>query len=395
MRRLAVKLVVLAFPLLATATQARAETVLFACSESCPLALFEALELELRGHGAFLVSRLSPAGYTVEAHESDAQRMAALTPAAAVLWIERDAPMRVRVLSPKQPGVHEAPLASAPEEIEPRLFAAIAGNVVLQALAAPDHEENAAAEVAPKESAPVSPPAPPVPSFATSPAPAKRPAHMKRFFLRVGPALGVAFVKRGLSADRAPPSAYVQEAYANQIAMNSAEAGRESLAARGYDCDWNAKSTGGMIATNCRVTVKANGYVFVPGVDLQAGWYITPRFALAAFVRITPKAGHGLLRHAVIGAQAEYALIAPRPSGFWTNLGIGMGGGRIQVQPPSGSRLSKLPFVTSGLGEAHALVALGYRFLPNIGLYTTPSVRLFFPDKLWVFEPTVGVEARL
>jgi hypothetical protein len=397
MHRLALKLVLLALLLLASAAPARAETVLFACSESCPLALFEALELELRGHGAFLVSRLSPAGVSVEAHERDARRMAGLTPAAAVLWIEREAPLRVRVLSPREPSVREAPLSAPPEQIEARLFAAIAGSVVLQALGAPGHEQGATAPAPAPASQSAPPPLPP-PAFATNAGPVKRQARTPRFFLRAGAALGLAFARSGMSADRPPPQPFVQEAFQKQIATGSVEAGREALAAHGYDCDWSAKpgGTGGMVAANCEVAIKAPGLAFVPGIDLSAGWYIMPRFALSTFVRITPKAGAmAILRHAVLGAQAEYALTAPQERGFWANVGFGMGGGRIQVRPPSGSGSAHRPYATSGLGEAHALLALGYRFSPNFGLYATPTVRLLFPDKLWMLDPALGVEGRL
>lgn len=391
MHRLAVTLLLAL--LVASAAPVRAETVLFACSESCPLALFEALELELRGHGAFLVSRLSPAGFSVEAHESDARRMAALTPAAAVLWIERASPMRVRVLSPRQQGVHEAPLTSAPEEIAPRVFAAIAGDVVLQALSAPEQPavpaSNAGPAKATQENATAT-----VPAFTMPEGKTAKPSRPTRFFLRFGAALGFAFVKPGLAADRAPTKEYVQEAYATQIQQNSVEAGRETLAAHGWDCDWSARSSGVMLAANCKVGVNTRGAVFVPGFDLQAGWHFTPRFALAAFVRFTPKAGEGLLKHAVLGAQAEYALIAQQPVGFWLNLGFGMGGGQIQARPSFGSSGPK-PYVKSGLGEAHALIALGYRFLPNIGVYAVPTVRVFFPESLWVIDPMIGLEARI
>jgi hypothetical protein len=383
-----------AFPLLLLSllcftTPARAETVLFACSEQCPISLFEALELELRGHGAFLVARLSPSGFSVAAHESDARRMASLTPAAAVLWIERDPPLRVRVLSPREAVVREAPLATPPETIDARLFAAIAGDVVLRALGAAGHIEprvSAGPTIAPVQQAP----SPVAPS-----ASAQKKDRSRRFFLRAAGLLGFAMIGPGMKADRPPPASAVQAALGAQMQTASAEAGREALWNEGYHCDWRANPglQGAMIADNCTVAVSKRGYDLSPGFELQAGVYLSQRFALASFLRITPTAGVGKLNHALFGVQAEYALIAPAERGFWTNAGAGFGFGRIQVKPPG--KRAGAPYVTSGPFTAHLTLPFGYRLLPSFGLYAAVSVRVLFPDVLWVVDPTLGMEGRL
>jgi hypothetical protein len=394
-RRLVVLLVTLLAVLLSSPRAARAETVLFACSESCPLSLFEALELELRGHGAFLVARLSPSGFSVEAHESDARRMATLVPAAAVLWIEREAPLRVRVLSPGSEVVREAPLATPPEEIEPRIFAAIAGNVVLQAIGAPGHADayavgtpaSAAAQVGVAATTPIAKEQ--QESWAS-----KKPkrAKFQRFFLRAGAALGLAFVKSGMPADRAPAQELVNGALSAVLTTNSPEAGKQYLADYGFDCDWQTVSSS-FVATHCTVPVKSKGVRFTPGIDIQAGAYLTERLALAAVLRIAPDAGYGTLNHTLFGPQLEYAFVAPASRGFWLNGGFGFAFGRIQIDLDKDSTSN--PYASSGPYEAHALVALGYRFVPNFGMYATSTLRVLFPDTLWLLEPTLGVEVRL
>jgi hypothetical protein len=383
-------------------SHARADTVLFACSENCPLSLFEALELELRGHGAFLVARLDPSGFTVAAHEADARRMASLVPAAAVLWIERESPLRIRVLTARDTNVREAPLSAPPEQIDPRSFAAIAGNVVLQAIAAPGHTDNvagppsAAAAAAPALAAqPTASPMTPISEKDSGSWPkAKAEPRFRRFFLRAGAALGFAYVKSGMSADRAPPLDLVNTALTMEQASDSPGAGQEYLAANGYDCDWQLQQQQDVyVASNCDVAVSTSGFVFTPALDIQTGAYLTPRFALAVFLRIQPDAGFGTFNHVLFGAQGEYALTKPNPKGFWANVGVGFGGGRLQVQPPNQGK--RTPYVTSGPLETHVFAALGYRFLPYFGLYATPTVRLMFPDVLFMVEPTLGLEGRL
>jgi hypothetical protein len=197
---------------------------------------------------------------------------------------------------------------------------------------------------------------------------------------------------KGMRADRPPPLALVNEAAAQ--AANSLEAFREHLVDSGYDCDVNAYSGTQYIVSNCRVALTTSGAEFVPGVDLQAGAYLSQRFALGVFLRITPDAGQDTpLNHTLFGVQGELALTAQRPAGFWANVGVGFGFGRIEVQ--AGSPHGARPYATSGPFEAHAVLAFGYRFVPYFGVYATPTVRVLFPDRLWMLEPTLGVEARL
>lgn len=394
-RRSAVLLLLLA-NLLVSPAAARAETVLFACSENCPLTLFEALELELRGHGAFLVARLDPSGFTVAAHEADARRMAALAPAAAVLWIEREAPLRVRVATRSAGLVREAPLSVPLEQVEARTFAAIAGNVVLQALNEPGEPEpvapitSAAAVVAASETQTHSTPS--LPAEEPRESAPKAPATFQRFFLRAGAALGFVYTKSGMPADRPPPRDVVNGALQQVLQTGSPEAGKEYLAAHGYDCNWKQNGAGGFIASDCGVAVSRNGFTFAPGIDLQAGVYITPRVALAAVTRIAPDAGLGTFNHALLGAQIESALMEPLPRGLWLSAGLGFMGGYLQAKPDSAKGTA---YANGGMLEAHGLVAIGYRFVPNFGMYATATLRILFPDTMFLIEPNVGVEVRL
>src|SRR5690242_3414838 len=118
-------LVVLALCVAFVSLPARADTVLLACSDECSPALFEALELELRGHGGVLVARPAPAGFTPSARGADALRLSQLLGAGATLWIEHESPLRVRAYSAKSGQIHEAPLNAEVNALEPKLFAAV------------------------------------------------------------------------------------------------------------------------------------------------------------------------------------------------------------------------------------------------------------------------------
>lgn len=372
---------------------ARAETVLFACSESCPLTLFEALELELRGHGARLVARLSPSGTSVDEHEADARRMAESAPAIAVVWVEHEAPVRVRVARPYSAYVNEAPLSALPEEIEARTFASIAGNVVLAALEAPAASSPLVLADEPVV-ANTSAPAPQVtPIHAetreSEPKPAAKANKLQRFFLRAGAAFGFPYLTSGLPSDRPPPKELVNDALGNAINMSNPDAALEYLAQHGYECSERVRGNNSLIFSQCHAAVDKKGFVFAPGIDLQAGAYISQRFALALVVRIAPEAGEGTFNHALLGVQVEDALIVAKPRGFWMNGGLGFAGGHFQIKANTHN------YAVAGMLEAHALLALGYRFVPNFGVYATGTLRVLFPDTLFMLEPTVGVEVRL
>jgi hypothetical protein len=267
----------------------------------------------------------------------------------------------VRVLASGDAAVLEAPLASPPEEIDARVFAAIAGDVVLRALGAAGHAA-AAGPVAPgPEAAGSSTPLPPLEHEAA--APARKKPRVRRFFLRAGGALGFGLIREGMTTDRQPPKMFIQDAIQVQTATNSVE------------------------------TVGKRGSALSPAFELVAGAHLTERFALASFLRLTPTAGKGNFNHALFGVQAEYAVFGRRDGGFWTSLGAGLGVGRIQVKPPS--KITGGPYATSGLGAAHLTLPFGYRFLPSFGLYAALSARVLFPDVLWVVDPALGVEGRL
>jgi hypothetical protein len=216
-----------------------------------------------------------------------------------------------------------------------------------------------------------------------------------RWFLDVGAGAGFVYVGQGKTADRPPPVAFVQSAYATQIMMNSVEAGREELANRGWTCDWNMKQTGGMVATNCKVTVKTPGMIAVPMLNIAAGYFVTPKLGIGLMARIQLDSGEGILAGTVIGARLEYLLTQPKLKGLHAGVVLGVGVGSIQAKPPSEGKMEK-PYASSsspnnvGLGVT-VNVRLGYRFNRYIGLQVFPGVSVGIPNVLIGLDVTGGL----
>jgi hypothetical protein len=220
-----------------------------------------------------------------------------------------------------------------------------------------------------------------------------------RWFLDVGAGAGFIYVGQGATADRKPPLPFVQEALRVQQAMNSEEAGRESLAKSGWTCDWkpNPGQPGSMIASNCKVTVETKGLVAVPMLTLAAGYYVTPKLGLGVTARIQFDRGIGILAGTMVGARLEYLLTQPKPKGLHVGAALGVGLGALQAKPPT-KKPGEKPYATSaapgGLGAGVSVgLRVGYRFNRYIGLQIFPGVTIGVPRTLFALDVTGGVVA--
>jgi hypothetical protein len=213
-----------------------------------------------------------------------------------------------------------------------------------------------------------------------------------RWFVDVGAGVGATYVGEGKTADRSPSVQLVTEAQEYIEEGQSAQ----YLFDNGYDCDVTMAAP--LVASNCKVAVKKPGFVAVPIITFAAGYYVTPKVALALIGRIQLQSGEGALAGVGVGARVEYQFTKPGAKGFHSGFLAGASVGTIQARPGTESE-RKGPFASSsahagGVGAlAHLGFRLGYRFSRNFGLQATPQVSMGFPSFLPSLDITGGLEA--
>jgi hypothetical protein len=216
-----------------------------------------------------------------------------------------------------------------------------------------------------------------------------------RWFLDVGVGAGSVFVGEGATADRAPPVELVNAALLYQQAnMDSAEAGKEFLAANGWACDWTLQGAV-YVANNCKVAVDSKGFVPVLILNIAAGYYVTPKLGVGLTARIQMDSGEGILPGILLGARLEYLFTDPKPKGLHIGGLLGVGLGSIQAKPPT-EKKTETPYATSSIKGAVGVginlgLRVGYRFNRYIGLQALPGVTMGLPRFLVALDITAGV----
>jgi hypothetical protein len=211
-----------------------------------------------------------------------------------------------------------------------------------------------------------------------------------RWFLDVGAGVGATYVGEGKTADRPPSVELVSEA---QRFLEEGRAG-SYLFDNGYDCDVTTQAP--LVASNCKVAVKQPGFVAVPLISFAAGYYLTPKVALALIGRIQLQRGEGPLAGIGVGARVEYQMTKPAAKGFHAGFLAGVGLGTIQARPGTESQ-RKGPYATSAQqGGVGALIHLGfrvgYRFHRYFGLQATPMLSMGIPTFLPSLDISAGPE---
>ena len=388
------------------AATARAETALLVLDHGRGPELVAALEQALSGHNARFLLVTPHVG--ASGALSDMRALATRTDSGVVVWMEAG---RLRALGVQTDQLAEAPLPEDLASIDARTFAVVAGSLVLEVrheseagtgaepdgasalVASPESEVEAPAEASdasepaargaprpPSERAPR--PLPP----AAQPSRAPRPFR-PRFLLRVGGAFGLAVLRAGLEPDRPPGGALM-----NQVAFEAgmdAERARNLLYENGFDCNVSLRPGDALVARQCAVALRKEGYARSRAIQFDFGLEVLPRLSLVLTSRMAPDAGFGVLVHAVLGVQGEVLLTPPAERGTWAKLAFGAGFGQIQTRPYEG------PYVRSGPLSGRLGVLAGYRFHPLVGMFVGVFVHRFFPDPLWAVDPSVGLELRL
>ncbi len=195
-----------------------------------------------------------------------------------------------------------------------------------------------------------------------------------RFFIQLGPTLGASFLTSGMRADSGPPT------------------GSTTTQSDGWikaDADTTDDCAGGP----SEYCVRVQQLGFSPGFAIRgaAGYYITPRIALALTLRYQPNAGRQAMAHMLVGGRVQYLLTLPSDKGWWFAVHAGAGGGQIQAQPPQATGSGR-PYVASGLGNLNAGGTAGLRLFKNMGFYFTPEIDFMFPNVMASLDFTGGLE---
>jgi hypothetical protein len=241
-----------------------------------------------------------------------------------------------------------------------------------------------------------------------------------RFFVRLGLAPSMAWVKEGMRADREPPRELI---YSPEIGVDGE--GRwlvdQNSTPRdntpwipdgdthlpngmpiGGECagDGNPSHPSGMldgmpvspVPTSYCVRVNSPGFVANVALRSEIGYWVLPRLALAGVLRFQFDSGQGQLANILLGARAEYLLTQPVVTGLMLSVFGGGTFGQIQAQPPSQGGSGGAPYVETGLAGVHFGGSLRYRLSRNFGLHASPEINILFPAFLFAIDTTFGVE---
>lgn len=193
---------------------------------------------------------------------------------------------------------------------------------------------------------------------------------MPRFFADIGFTFGIGFASGGRRADgNGTDDSYVEPGEG--------------------DCPEQV----GDVYNQC-VRVEQAGTLPTYAARLTLGYWIIPRFALAATVRFQFDAGEGSLSSLLIGLRAMYQLTEPTGAGFHADVFVGTSIGQIQLRPPqNGTAANPIeePYIVSGLNGVQLGANVGYRFTRNIGVTLTPELHVLFPQFLFNIDLTASV----
>ncbi|MEM7606362.1 MAG: hypothetical protein AAF411_13480, partial [Myxococcota bacterium] len=139
------------------------------------------------------------------------------------------------------------------------------------------------------------------------------------------------------------------------------------------------------------VRLETPGLLPTYALRFTLGYWIIPRFAVAATVRFQFNAGEGSLSNLLLGIRAMYQVTQPAGEGLNANVFLGTSVGQIQLQPEQVGAIE--PYIVSGLNGVQIGSNVGYRFSRNIGVTLTPEIHLLFPQFLFAIDLTASVSA--
>jgi hypothetical protein len=205
-----------------------------------------------------------------------------------------------------------------------------------------------------------------------------------RFFFNLGTSIGLGYASSGMQADSVPPAlrGSAPDAIVDAAWVPNGEG----------DCQLDSEPTGDPnTETAWCARIATPG--FVPAIAIRAvlGYYITPRFAIAAHARFQPNAGQGNLANWLFGARLQYQFTQPKSRGFVGAAFIGSSLGQIQLQPPQDTG-GEEPYIISGLNSAQLGGVLGVRITRNFGIFYQPELHIMFPTLLIALDNSLMLE---
>ena len=221
----------------------------------------------------------------------------------------------------------------------------------------------------------------------------------KRFFVDVNFGVGATSVRKGRGPDRTP-AALVQPADTAARMGGSLDTGiaRTFLRQKGFDCQAAVTPEDRLRLTDCTVAVDPGGFVAVPLIHIAAGYFLTPKLAVAVTGRFQLARGEGPLAGTLLGVRADYLVTQPVETGFRAALLAGISIGQMQARPaPKDEGKAQGPYATNAsVGSIGAALTLGtklsYRFIPNLGINITPGLTFGFPQFLFALDASAGLE---
>jgi hypothetical protein len=230
-----------------------------------------------------------------------------------------------------------------------------------------------------------------------------------RFFIDFGATMGFGYVSGG-TADQGPLLDFGADSLsaADDIDPLTGAAPAEDVGSltpfKGcdYDSGFFPDATGNH-ASGCSVRVETPGFLAAIALRFGVGYYATSRFAISAQFRLQLATidgtggmggggGAGTFANLLIGLRAQYLVTDPSATeGLFVAPFAGGSIGQIQLRPDQAEQYE--PFIVAGLGGIQLGSVIGYHIVKNFGVTVTPEVHILFPEFLFDFDITLGVQA--
>jgi hypothetical protein len=230
-----------------------------------------------------------------------------------------------------------------------------------------------------------------------------------RFFIDVGGTIGFGYVSGG-TADQGPLLDFGADVNSatddidplSGVAPVEDQYSLTPFKGCDYDLGFFPDSTGNH-ASGCSVRVETPGFLAAIALRVGVGYYVMPRLAISAQLRFQVATidgaggmggggGVGTLANMLLGLRAQYLVTDPGATeGLFVAPFAGASVGQIQLRPDQAGQYE--PFIVAGLGGVQLGSVVGYHIMKNFGVTVTPEVHILFPEFLFDFDITLGVQA--
>ena len=141
---------------------------------------------------------------------------------------------------------------------------------------------------------------------------------------------------------------------------------------------------------NYCVRVTEGAFVFSPAIHLALGAYFTDMLGVSLRLRMGFNFDGGIFDFLQVGLRFHLRFIVPRPTGFHMGAFLGASYGQVQVKPQQVGA-DDIWAQTGNIGIDLG-ANLGYRFLPNVGIFVQPGVYVLLPEVSIGLQATIGID---